>query len=75
MQIELHGHKYRAIEAPIPGRCGNCVFKKGFGCALAEAKGNALSFCSGKHRPDRKDVNFLSYGEKRNDLRGSSRSA
>lgn len=57
--IEVRGTKYRAIEAPLPGSCGNCAFKNGFGCILAEEKGNALVFCSGKHRPDKKDFNFV----------------
>jgi hypothetical protein len=57
--VEINGHKYRAIEAPVVGECGNCAFKKGFGCLLAEAKGEALSYCSGKHRPDGKDMNFI----------------
>lgn len=58
-EIEVRGHKYRAVEAAEPGRCGNCAFKNGFGCTLAEVKGNALSFCSGEHRPDGKYMNFL----------------
>lgn len=57
--IEVKGHKYHAIEAPIPGRCGNCCFKNGFGCRLAEATGDALSHCSGDHRPDGKFMNFV----------------
>lgn len=58
-EIEVAGHKYRAVGAAVPGRCGDCAFKKGFSCTLAEVKGNALSFCSGTHRPDGKDVNFV----------------
>lgn len=56
--IEIRGHKYRAVDAE-PGKCGDCAFKNGFGCILAEVKGDALSYCSGKHRPDGKDMNFV----------------
>lgn len=58
-EIEIDGHKYAAVESPAPGKCGNCAFKEGFGCKLAERTGNALAHCSGKHRPDGKDVNFV----------------
>lgn len=57
--IEIRGHKYRAIESATPGTCGSCAFKNGFGCLLTEVTGNALSHCSGEHRPDGKSVNFV----------------
>ena len=56
--VEVNGHKYRAHEAAEPGKCGNCSFKNGFGCLLEEVNGNALTLCSGKHRPDGKHMNF-----------------
>lgn len=58
-EIEIDGHKYVAVESPEPGKCGNCAFKEGFGCKLAERTGNALAYCSGKHRSDGQDMNFV----------------
>lgn len=58
-KIEVNGRKYRAVESLEPGKCGSCAFKKGFGCLLAEVKGDALSYCSGKHRLDGKSVQFV----------------
>lgn len=57
--VEVGGHKYHAVESSIPGKCGDCAFKNGFGCILAEVKGDALSYCSGKHRPDGKHLTFV----------------
>lgn len=58
-EIEINGHKYRAVESTTPGKCGTCAFKDGFGCALAQATRDALPYCSGKHRPDGKFVTFV----------------
>lgn len=57
--IQIKGQAYTAIDAPIAGRCGDCAFKNGFGCLLAEATESALAYCSGKHRADGKDKNFV----------------
>lgn len=58
-EMEVRGRRYRAFESPVPGRCGNCAFKKGFGCALAEATGDALSRCSAQHRPDGRSMYWV----------------
>lgn len=57
--IEVDGRKFRAVDSPKPGACGECALKQGFGCRLAEVKGTCLPYCSGAHRPDGKDVNWL----------------
>lgn len=57
--IEIDGQKYCAIESPVAGKCGNCAFKKGLGCRLAEVKGSALPYCAGTHRQDGRDLNFI----------------
>lgn len=57
--VEVDGRKYVAVESPEPGRCGNCAFKKGFGCRLGEVKGSALPYCAGTHRSDGKHMNFV----------------
>jgi len=56
--VEIDGHKYVAKEG-WPGQCTGCALKDGFGCRLAAAYPNSLSYCSGNHRADRRHMIFV----------------
>ena len=60
-EVVINGHKFSAIDASAPGRCAGCALRKGFGCALVEARlrGSVVPNCSAYYREDSRDVIFV----------------
>jgi len=56
--VEIDGHKYVAKDG-WPGKCDGCALKDGFGCRLAAAYPDALSYCSGNRRADGRHMIFV----------------
>lgn len=60
-EVEINGNKFSAIDSSAPGRCAGCALRKGFGCALVEARlrGSLVPNCSAYYREDSRDVIFV----------------
>ena len=60
-EVEINGHKFAAIDSPVPGRCVGCALRNGFGCKLHEARlaDSSAPNCSAKYREDSRNVIFV----------------